>query len=320
MYFYHILKKYIFILILFLSSQTAIGQHFNKQQYWKKYRHELIGGVGLSNYLGELGGGSGEGKPWLLDTEFSQFRACYSLSYRFNIAYRSALRVSGFYGQVRGADELSGDITRKYRNLSFQSKIYEGGFLYDFFILRAKPGHVYNIKGVQGMRAFPIEVIAYGGAAFFYFNSKSDGTPLLPLRTEGQGIEGGPKPYLPFSIAFPAGIQVNYTYKLWLKFGLDFNHRYTLTDYLDDASTVYYDNAKLSQELGAVSASYADRTDGSNPSWSSTDSPRGNPKNNDHYFSLSATVSYNFGNLVNKKTKRPSGKHSFKKGRGRAKF
>ncbi len=306
--------------MLTLSMQAIYAQHFDKHRHWKKYRHELIGGVGLSNYLGELGGGSGEGRPWLLDTEFSQFKACYSLSYRFNIAYRSALRVSGFYGQVRGADELSGDITRKYRNLSFQSKIYEGGFLYDFFILRAKPGHVYNIKGIQGMRGFPIEVIAYGGAALFYFNSKSDGTPLRPLRTEGQGLEGGPAPYLPFSISFPAGIQVNYTYKMWLKFGLDINYRYTLTDYLDDASTVYYDNTKLAQELGGSSASYADRTDGSNPGWSSTGAPRGNPKNNDHYFSLSAIVSYNFGNLVSKKSKRPGGSHSFKKRGRRAKF
>jgi len=313
-------KKYTFIFIAVLLSQFVDAQHFDKQQYWKKYRHELIGGIGLSNYLGELGGGSGEGKPWLLDMEFSQFRVCYGLSYRFNIAYRSALRVSGFYGNVRGSDALSVDITRKYRNLSFQSKIYEGGFLYDFYILRAKPGHLYNIKGIQGMRSFPIDVIAYGGAAFFYFNSTADGNALLPLRTEGQGLEGGSAPYAPFSISFPAGIQVNYTYKMWLKFGLDFSYRYTLTDYIDDASTVYYDNAKLSQELGAASAQYADRTDRSNPDWSSKGAPRGNPKNNDHYFSISAIVSYNFGNLVSKKTKRPGGKHSFKKRGSRAKF
>lgn len=319
-YFYHQLKKIFFILFLCSIGEVVVAQHFDKQQYWKKYRHELIGGVGLSNYLGELGGGAGEGKPWLLDVEFSQFRACYGLSYRFNIAYRSALRVSGFYGQVRGSDALSGDVTRKYRNLSFQSKIYEGGFLYDFFILRAKPGHLYNIKGVQGMRAFPIEVIAYGGAAFFYFNPKSDGTPLIPLRTEGQGLEGGPAPYAPFSIAFPAGIQLNYTYKMWLKFGIDFSYRYTLTDYLDDASTVYYDNSKIYQELGSTSAGYADRTDKSKPSWSGEGAPRGNPKNNDHYFSLSAIVSYNFGNLVKKKTNRPGGHHSFKKRGRRAKF
>lgn len=300
--------------------QAAVGQHFDKQQYWKKYRHELIGGIGMSNYLGELGGGSGEGRLWLLDLEISQFRACYSLSYRFNIAYRSALRFTGFYGEVRGSDELSGDERRSYRNLSFQSKIYEGGFVYDFFIIRAKPGHVYNIKGVQGMRGFPIEVIAYGGAAAFYFEPKSDGTPLRPLRTEGQGLEGGPSQYAPISISFPAGVQVNYTYKMWLKFGLDINYRYTLTDYLDDASTKYYDNTKLLNEIGAQSAIYADRTDGSNPGWSAAGSPRGNPKNMDHFFSVSAIVSYNFGNLRRKKTNRPGGKHSFKKTGRRAKF
>lgn len=307
------------ILVLFIF-QLVHGQYFSKQQYWKKYRHELIGGVGVSNYMGELGGGSGKGRVWLLDMEWSQFRACYQLSYRFNIAYRSALRVGGFYGSVRGSDALSGDITRSYRNLSFQSKIIEGSFMYDFFIIRAKPGHVYNIQGIQGKRGFPVEVIAYGGGALFYYNPKSDGTPLIPLKTEGQGLLGGPSPHTPFSISFPAGFQVNYTYKMWLKFGLDFNYRYTLTDYIDDASSVYYDNAKLAEAYGSTSAAYADRTDGSKPSWSAAGAPRGNPKNNDHYFNVSAIVSYNFGNLVSKKTKRPGGKHSFKKKGKRMKF
>ncbi len=313
-------KRILFILIFIIASQIASAQFFDKQQYWKKYRHELIGGVGLANYLGELGGGAGEGKPWLLDVEFSQFRPCYSLSYRFNIAHRSALRVGGFYGKVKGSDALSGDDTRSYRNLSFESKIIEGSFMYDFFIIRAKPGHVYNIKGVQGKRGFPVEVIAYGGAALFYFNPKADGTALLPLRTEGQGLEGGPAPYAPFSISFPAGVQLNYTYRMWLKFGIDINYRYTLTDYLDDASTKYYDNSKLAQEVGPLSAQFADRTSGANPSWSAAGAPRGNPKNNDHFFSFSAIVSYNFGNLVSKKTKRPTGKHSFKKKSRKAKF
>ncbi len=309
----------IFISLLSLLTNLANAQYFSKQQYWKKYRHELIGGVGVSNYMGELGGGSGEGRPWLLDLEFSQFRACYGLSYRFNIAYRSALRVGGFYGNVRGSDALSGDVTRQYRNLSFQSKIIEGSFMYDFFIIRAKPGHIHNLKGIKGQRGFPIEVIAYGGGALFYYNPKADGTPLIPLRTEGQGLPGGPSPHAPFSVSFPAGFQVNYTFKMFLKFGLDFNYRYTLTDYIDDASTVYYDNAKLAEANGAASAKFADRTDGSKPGWSAAGAPRGNPKNNDHFFNVSAIVSYNFGNLT-KRSKRPGGKHSFKKRGKKAKF
>jgi hypothetical protein len=311
--------KLIFSLVLVCMWNIVSAQYFDKQKYWKRYRHELIGGIGVANYLGELGGGAGPARPWLLDTEFSMFRACYSAGYRFNIAYRSAMRVTGFYAKVRGSDALSQDDTRTYRNLSFQSTVIEGAFLFDYFILRAKPGHIHNIKGAKGQKGVPAEVIAYAGVAAFYFNPKSDGTPLRPLKTEGQGLDGGASPYAPFSISFPAGVQVNYVYKMWLKFGLDLNYRATLTDYLDDASTKYYDQDKLIAENGSLSASYADRTDGSKPSWSEAGAPRGNPKNNDHYFSVSAIVTYNFGNLVKRK-KRPGGKHGFNRKGKRAKF
>lgn len=314
------MTKRLFVIIGFIfMAEMLCAQYFDKLNAWKRFRHEVTVGVGVGNYLGELGGGNGPSRPWLLDMEFSMFRACYNASYRYNTSYRTAVRASGFYGKIMGDDKLSGDDTRKYRNLSFESKIIEGALLFDFFILRAKPGHIHNIKGAVGQRGLPIEVIAFAGAGVFYFNPKADGVALRPLRTEGQGLPGGGKTYAPISFSVPYGFQVNYTFRTWLKFGLDMTYRYTITDYIDDASTLYYDNDELLANYGATSAAYADRTDGSNPTWSSAGSPRGNPKNNDHYFNFSFIATYNFGNL-SKRAKRPGGRHTFNKKGRKARF
>lgn len=295
------------------------GQYFDKQNSWKKYRHEVIGGIGFCNYLGELGGGSGKGKTWLLDLEMSQFKFSFNAGYRYNLGYRSSARVHFLKGKVSGSDQLTENPERRYRNLSFETDIYEFSAMYEFWFLRSRPGHVYNIKGAKGKRGMPFEAAGFAGVGAFYFNPKADGVPLRPLSTEGQGLPDGPPPYSPISVAIPFGVLGNISVAHRIKVGLEVGFRWTFTDYIDDASTVYYDNDVIRAEKGDEAATFADRTDGSNPSWSSPGSPRGNPKNDDFYFSVMANVTYSLSGL-GKKGGRPGGKHSFLKKGKRAKF
>jgi len=307
------------LLFLILFSVDSFGQYYNRVNAWKKSRHELTLGAGVGNYLGELGGGDGEKRPWLLDMEWSQMKFSWGLGYRYNMSYRFASRLNFAWVKVGGSDQLTSNPQRQYRNLSFKSNIYELALLVDFFILRSKPGHVYHIRGVKGRKGMPLDVIAFVGIGGFYFNSKADGVALAILSTEGQGLEGGAKPYSPLSVSFPFGLAFNYVYYQNIKFGLEFSYRVTLTDYIDDASTVYYDNDKLRAEKGDLSADMADRSDGSNPGWTSTGAPRGNPKNNDHFLTVMGTVTYNLASLK-KKRRRPGKRHSFNKKRNRARF
>lgn len=303
-------------LILF---EEVNAQYFNKLHYWKKSPSEISVGVGVGNYIGELGGSNGKKKPWLLDLELSQFKFSWQVGYRYNIGRYFATRLNFAWVKVAGSDALTSSPTRNYRNLSFKSNIYEGAIFMDLFFIRAKPGHIHHFKGVKGQKGQPFEVFGFVGVGGFYYRSTSGGVALAGLSTEGQGLEGGPKKYIPFSVSVPIGLGVNYVYYKDLKFGLDFTYRFTFTDYIDDASGVYYDNDKLREQKGAVSADLADRTDGSNPSWSAAGSPRGNPKNNDHFFSIMVNATYNLSALK-KKSLRPGGPHSFNKRKRRMKF
>ncbi|MBD79946.1 MAG: hypothetical protein CL840_13620 [Crocinitomicaceae bacterium] len=296
-----------------------MSQYYDKANMWRKSRNEVLLGVGVGNYLGELGGGSGGGRKWLLDMEWSQMKFSWQMGYRYNMSYRLATRFNFAWVKVAGNDQLTTNPQRNYRNLSFKSDIFELSLLIDYYIFRAKPGHVYHIKGAKGHKGMPFDVIAFVGVGGFYFRSKSDGVALRQLSTEGQGLEGGAKKYSPISVSFPFGLSFNYVYYKNVKFGLDFSYRFTLTDYIDDASTVYYDNDKLRSEKGELSAEMADKSDGSMPGNTMAGSPRGNPKNKDHYFTALFTVTYNLSALK-KKVYRPGGKHSFNKKRNKARF
>lgn len=288
------------ILTLILSvSLTAQKKHKHiaKSNYtgknWQTYRHEIEFGIGASNYNGELGGNDGEAKQYSLkDTEISQTKLGFSLGYRYNFGRYVAVRPQLFYGKVSGSDTKTKNPQRNYRNLAFTSSIFEFAVLGEFHILRSSRGQRYYRRGVIGSKGNRFAASVHLGAGFFYYNPKYGSVALRPLNTEGQGLENGPKPYKKFALSLPFGFNVGYQINQDFKVGLDFTYRFTNTDYLDDVGGTYYDKEKLRAENGDLAAEMSNRSDGTNPTWTSTGSPRGGSKSNDSYFLLAVTVTY----------------------------
>ena len=50
-------KLILYSFILFFAIPLS-----SEAQRWKRYRYEIMGGIGTTNVFGDLGGGSGEGK------------------------------------------------------------------------------------------------------------------------------------------------------------------------------------------------------------------------------------------------------------------
>ncbi len=308
------LKTHIFWALLLLMPELAHSQFFNRQNGWKNYRKEVFGLVGFSNYLGELGGLDGLGKKYfILDLEISQSKLSYGGGFRYHFNQQMSGRFQGYYGKVSGSDQLTGNPERAYRNLSFESKIYEASIQYEYYILRTQPGHLYRIKGANGMKPQRWDLYGAAGISGFYFNPKADGVALQPLGTEGQGLPGGPpKKYSRIMIGFPVGFGVNMMLTNNIKIGLDFSYRFTFTDYLDDVSTFYYDNDKLRALAGDAAADQADKSPGGNPNWTVEGAIRGNPANNDAYLTAMASLTY----VMKKKRRGPrrqGGAHPFQR-------
>ncbi len=264
------LKKLILpTLLLILGAQEVCAQGFYNSRLWRNQRHELTGYFGASQFLGELGGRDQIGTDFLWDLEFNQTKFAGGLSYMLYLGEKHGLRWQLGIQRVAGDDQTTTEIFRRHRNLHFRANIYEFSMNYEFHFIKEKYGNIYNLKSnlgkKLGLKRLNIGVYGFLGIGGFYFNpqaqlSRGAGAwyNLAPLNTEGQGLPGGPSDYKQFSINVPVGFGFRYAITKELGIKLELSHRFTFTDYIDDASGVYYDNNEIRNAYGAEAAYFAD--------------------------------------------------------------
>lgn len=242
-------------------SVCGQAQFFNKVN-WKDNRHQLEFGLGVSNFLGDLGGKDDIGTNDLADLERSEFNLGGFIGYKYAIYRRFYGRLDFTYAKVSGDDRLTQERFRNNRNLHFKSNLFEVALLAEFEIpLNFRKGHVHDIKGVRGWSNGGSSLFVFAGVGAFYFNPKAEleGTwyELHGLRTEGQGLPGGVDEYRRVALSFPVGFSLTKRLSPQFSMGLELSYRYTTTDYIDDVSTSYYnpyDVELYSESNGEVAA------------------------------------------------------------------
>ncbi len=311
-----------------LRAQTF--DFFSEEAYLKHPNH-IEFGLGVTNFLGDLGGKNGVGTNDLRDLEFTEFNfgGFVGLRHAFHKNFYGRFNLA--YGRVSGDDKLTQEAFRNNRNLSFRSDIFEFNLMGEFFMrFGAKKGHQYKLK-VEESKDKPWRVrgsylTLFGGIGVFHFNPKTQYNGqwinLAPLSTEGQGLPGGPAPYKLWQLNIPVGIDYMVRmHKLW-SFGVEATYRYTFTDYIDDVSGEYYNPNDLSLYLGGnkgeVAAylsnpSLGAHNEGKPPIVTATGQQRGDKSDNDGYLYVMLKVDYLI--ISENKDKRKSKNHFNKKSR-----
>jgi hypothetical protein len=294
------LRHTIFFLLFFALIGESFGQGFYNSNLWKRKRHELNFALGTSHFLGDLGGRDRIGSNFVWDLEFSKTRPVFEFRYLYYLGRTFAFRPQLSIAKVAGDDKLTAESFRNNRNLNFQSIVAEGALMFEWQFVKEKVGNVYNLKSNTGkklgLKTFSLGFYSTFGVGAFYFNPKSTGPDgqlyeLFPLRTEGQGLEGGPDPYKRVAICVPIGFGVKKSLSRTSGIKVELTHRFTFTDYIDDVSTVYYDRTVLSQNYGPLSAYFSNPQLGNKPPIvTQPGQQRGDPDDNDSYFYF--TVSY----------------------------
>jgi hypothetical protein len=306
------IKKILLLLLLIspmlVSAQAMKGGTRNRnrnnfQTTGDKKRKEIVFQIGAANFLGELGGANQIGTHFVKDFEFSMTRPSAAIAYRYKFNKRMAVKGGLYYQLLSGNDNLTKEPFRMNRNLSFRSNIFEGSLQLEFYLTKESVGHRYKIKSVKGMKSYHFQSYVFLGAGGFWFNPKAryDGkwVALQPLGTEGQGLNGKPK-YRRIGFCIPYGIGFKNQLNPEWTIGLEIGMRYTFTDYIDDVSTVYYDNAALKAAHGEMGAYLADPSlhkmppdlGGDNTtSWQAAPGQvRGHSNHNDAYMFVNITV------------------------------
>lgn len=245
------MKKIIFVLAVILLLPSIADA-----QRWKQYRRQIIGGVGVTNFLGDLGGANDIGRDGLWDLDFAATRPSLMVGYRYQLNTYLFLRGNLNWGILRGDDANTQETFRQNRNLSFRSGFLEVDAVAEFYLIQNARGNLYRLRGVRGRRGLSMDVYVFGGIGFMYFNPKAEyqGTwvALQPIGTEGQGLPGGPDKYSRFTFTVPYGIGVGKSIDRYWSINVEFTMRMSFTDYMDDVSGIYYGreniyNQKISQ-------------------------------------------------------------------------
>ncbi len=295
------LKKRTLTTLLLLLLVASMAQ----AQRWKRNRYEFNFGVGVSNFLGELGGANQVGTHYFKDFEWSLTNFAASVGLRYKLSSYFALNSHLTYGRISGDDKLTTEFYRHYRNLSFYSNIYEFNINFEGAYQEEQMGRLYRLKGHHGGKlGYEIYMYAFAGVGIFYFDPKTtyQGKTyrLQPLGTEGEGWDPAKSKYSLVQFCIPLGLGFKYTLDQTWGVGLEVGMRKTFTDYLDDVSTNYYDfsNAPKGSDE-SIAALLADRsgTDGVNkdPNYVQVTGPgvqRGNPKEKDSYMFAVFSVNY----------------------------
>lgn len=299
--------KKVTLLILFTALLIPIITQAQSNR-WKRNRYELVGGVGVTGFMGDLGGG-GDASHFITDFDFTSQRPVISAGLRFKILEPLAVKTTVSYGMISGDDNKSTNKYRLDRNLSFRSQIVEFASQLEFSIIKEPVSHRYSLRRGRkfSLRYLTVNTYLFAGVAGFYFNpkGKDDGpggtgkwVALQPLGTEGQGLVEGRDKYSRFQLAIPFGVGFKYDLTRQFTIGFEYGARWTFTDYIDDVSTTYIDNAWLASE-DPLAARMADKSP-----WSEhpvetkpgilygAGNQRGESRYNDYYMFSQITVTY----------------------------
>ena len=257
---------------------------------------------GPTFFLGDLGGKVGKGTTFIKDLNYQLTKL---MKGAFITVYPNewlGFRLAAQYTYVEGIDSIISthgvdELWRKQRNMDFKSNIWEAYTAIEFFPIQ------YLMRNDEDYDP-RFRPYVFGGVGFFRFNPQGslrdqNGNvtwhALQPLRTEGQGFPEYPdrKPYKLTQMNLPFGAGFKYIMNDKINLGLELLYRKTFTDYIDDVSTTYIDGNHFYNNLPAGDADIAyrisDKTIGivtPGVGRYAEGTQRGNPNNNDAYFSF----------------------------------
>ncbi len=298
----HILKFLQTAMFLLLFGQLLQAQFYDERRSrWSAFRHEIGATVGLTAFLGELGGADAIGSDGLRDWNFNQNRFGISIDYQYYLKRNLSIRGNFLYAYLSGDDKNTIEPFRSNRNLHFRSTAIELTGMVQYYLLREEPGR----KSHFDNRPFTMNIYVFLGIGAMYFNPKAnyngEWVELQPLGTEGQGIGTQPDLYSRFTAVVPLGFGLSKKVWNYWMLGIEMSYRKTFSDYIDDVSTIYYNNDKIYAERGEMAAYLADPSlgyyiddNGNQIPLNSTEEgmQRGDPEDKDAFVTGSITVRF----------------------------
>lgn len=246
--------------------------------------HDVGFSVGSTFALTDLGGANKIGAPFLRDLDFKATRFCVSGFYRYNVNKWTALRANLMWGMLNANDKNvsgtppgpngeppSNSWYRSHRNLNFTTHIFEFQAIGEINLKK----YMHDVAGKRQRERWAPYV--GGGLGFFWFspytyavdgdgNNTGDKVKLRKLGTEGQGIIPGTSIYSSFQFDLVALVGIKFNINDKFSMALEGVYHQTFTDYLDDVSGNYPNQAVLDQ-MSPLAQQLSDRSNEPGAPW-----------------------------------------------------
>jgi hypothetical protein len=199
-------------------------------QRWKLSNKEIYGGLGTSNYFGDIGGATKSSNFNPADLDIVSTRPSINLGMRYRFAERFAARGNFGFGMLHGSD--IGSINEE-RNFAFKSMLIELSGQVMFSITEEKQVISYSAMNMrQGLRKFNARphVYAFAGIGGAYFKTQAlealDGSARFDNSSS-------------IALSFPVGLGIRYPFSPRTWVGFELGGRITTSDYLDGFASQY---------------------------------------------------------------------------------
>lgn len=278
----------------------SLGVNFGQSDLWGDVGTKSI----LNHYINDVYTNDIMKNMRFMGGFFVRYTHVPGISFRLGVNY-GALYATDQWNREKAMDAktIKDDAFQRYvRNLDASTNIWEGNFLFEFSPLRVSN---WEFGSLAKSRVQPYLLVGFAG---FHFNPKGtlknlktnneEWVELQPLHTEGQNFTAPgytfPQNYSLWSYAAIGGIGVKFDIGRGLGLGLEYQLRYTFTDYLDDVSGSYIDPQLMdigymeSPGKSDLAKRLADRSSEIIPGYKHQPGEmRGDPSNNDMYSTVS---------------------------------
>ncbi|MBU0764595.1 MAG: hypothetical protein KJ607_07155, partial [Bacteroidetes bacterium] len=135
---------YILLIIIILPE-------YSQGQRWKRTRYELIGGIGLSNLMGDLGGANSNA-IYMIDYDLLATRFALDVGMRYKIKERFAVKLNLIAGMLNGSDYLTKASGRYNRYLKANTFIFENSLQAEYSLIGEKLSTRYTFRNMRDFR------------------------------------------------------------------------------------------------------------------------------------------------------------------------
>jgi opacity protein-like surface antigen len=222
--------------LILVCMVVLLSAPFASAQLWKMKRYEVSGGLGTSQFYGDIGGFSiGENALGLKDITFKQTRFNVNGSFRYFFTDNITARLSLTYVMFHATDMRgSNDDTRQFES---STSLFEPALVGEYYFVRNRERNSFlfqtyrsvsrrRISASDIFRSLDIYVVAgIGGARYNVFKAND--------RLEAKWASDPTLQRSGFTAVIPAGAGAKLTIDPNILIGVELLGRYAFSDYLD---------------------------------------------------------------------------------------